>query len=388
MNYNSWRVLANALESLRAHPPTRADGSPMPYEAIVVDNASPQGDEEAERRVEQLVAQLGGALVRHGENSGYAQGMNLAFGRASGAYVLVSNPDVLFEPHCFERMLRYLEAHPEAGAVTPETFADRGLESRLPTGITPKLEDLVWLPLAAVSARVVRRYCDRRRPGFLRVWDAEGDIEMEMFAGWCFLIRRSVIDEVGFFDERYPLYFEDTDLSLRVLAAGHRIVQVCGAKIVHLYNRSGSTDPELAMQRWRTSRELFFRKWHGRFGGLVHALSTRFEGLSFTQRRARIPPYRDIAPADWDDGVPVVRLPRAYERFLVELAYDPYFFLAAGAFGRGERWSPSASMLAEMHSPVYVRVIDLSDGLGDELGVWQFDPAPARRRLASAGEVA
>ena len=82
VNYNSWKECAQAVESLRANGPTRPDGSPMPFECVVVDNASPQQPprlvERVERELQLLCEQQGddraGVLIRHDENGGYSKG--------------------------------------------------------------------------------------------------------------------------------------------------------------------------------------------------------------------------------------------------------------------------------------------------------------------------
>ena len=119
VNYNSWRLCVDGLLSLRNNPPLSADGAPMDYEVIVVDNCSPQADPEAEADLQDLLGQMHGRLIRNQENSGYAQGMNLALTHATGDWILVSNPDVLFQPDCLSLLLRHLESHPGTGAAAP-----------------------------------------------------------------------------------------------------------------------------------------------------------------------------------------------------------------------------------------------------------------------------
>src|SRR5688572_1787307 len=125
VNYNSWRECAQAIATLRQHPPTRPDGTPMPYECIVVDNKSPQRDPALIAAVEhelRLLAggqgdPLAGRLILHGENGGYSKGMNVALSHARGRWILVSNPDVLFLPSLISRLQRQLENDPKAGCV-------------------------------------------------------------------------------------------------------------------------------------------------------------------------------------------------------------------------------------------------------------------------------
>lgn len=372
VNYNSWRVLAAALASLRAHPPTRRDGTPMPFEVIVVDNASPQRDPEAEAEVRVLLAGLGGELVMHHENGGYAKGMNLAYARSRGRWLLVSNPDVLFTAGCIDRLLRFHEAVPECGAAAPEGFFDRGLTCKLPPNILPTLGDLVGTTLANLFPVWNRWYSRRRTRAALRVWEAEESVELDMLSGCCFLMERALIGRIGLFDERFPLYYEDTDLSVRIRKAGRRIHQVAGARLVHLYNRSGQTDHALAMARYWVSRRLYYRKWYGPLGGWLIDLAGRVLGSRWGKARAARNPHRVWHDLGASHDKPVLRLPRPARRFAVELALDPKFFLAAAAFGSGDGWTPSDALFRNFGPTTYwFRVVDLGGRRPRELAVYR-----------------
>ena len=92
VNYNSWKECAAAIASLREHGPTRPDGTPMPFECVVVDNASPMQPPRQVERVEQELQLLreqqgddrAAVLIRHDENGGYSKGMNLALAHSRG----------------------------------------------------------------------------------------------------------------------------------------------------------------------------------------------------------------------------------------------------------------------------------------------------------------
>ena len=372
VSYNSWRLCANALRSFRQHPPLQRDGTPLPYEVVVVDNCSPLRDPIAETEVEELALAMGGQLVRHDENGGYSKGMNLALAHASGDVVLVSNPDVLFEPGCVTALVRRLEERPDVGAAAPEGFLDKGLHGRLPPNILPTIGDLCALTAAALSPWCVRRYSARRTRAALRVWQSRTDVELDMLSGCCFAMWRSLIDRIGFFDERFPLYYEDTDLSLRIRRAGLCILQVAGAKLVHLYNRSGQTDQALAMDRYWVSRQRYYRKWYGPLGGALYGALRRLLRTRWAQRRAQLPPHEvhDLGAAQ---DKPVIRWPGGRTRFLVEIALDPHFYLAAGVLGEGSEWTPSDTLFAGFGpTTYYFRVCDVASARARQIGVWSF----------------
>ena len=145
VNYNSWKECAAAIASLRENGPTRPDGSPMPFECVVVDNASPMQPprqvERVERELQQLREQQGderaGVLIRHDENGGYSKGMNLAFAHSRGRQVLISNPDVVFLDGLISRLQRALESDPEMGIAVPKGYWSPDLDGHLPPNTLP-----------------------------------------------------------------------------------------------------------------------------------------------------------------------------------------------------------------------------------------------------------
>ncbi|QDU69969.1 glycosyltransferase family 2 protein [Engelhardtia mirabilis] len=373
VNYNSWAELEGALTSLAQQWPL--DGGQRELEVVVVDNASPHRDASIEARVEASLARWGGRLVRHARNDGYGGGMNLALEHASGELILVCNPDLLFLPGCIERMARHLDEHPRVGVVSPETFATADRSLRLPTGVVPTLADFVGDTLAALSPRFAHRNSMRRTRQFLPVWSAGPDLEVEMVAGCCFMLRRAVIEEVGFFDERYTLYYEDTDLSLRVRRAGWTIEQVDGAGIVHLYDRSAATDRHAAHARMLHSRRAYFRRWYGPLGAWAHDACLALLRTGWAERR-RSKAQDSAVPLGVAAGELSLEIPGPSRRWLVEIAYDPDFLYAAGQIGSGPCWTPCEQVLAELRQPAWLRIIDLDGARPRELVRYRWGVSP------------
>jgi len=376
VNYNSWPYLIQALSTLAAHPPCAQDGEELEYEVVVVDNASRDSAPQQRAQVERLVDEIGGKLILHDENGGYAKGMNLAYGHARGRRILVCNPDILFTPDAVTNLVSFLDGDPSVGAVAPAVYADPDLEVHLPVHILPTVVDLVRTTLGTVSRHWNERYSKRRTRAALSVWGRDEPIEEEMFGGSCVLFPRDLIAEIGFFDERYPLYYEDTDLGRRIRRAGRRIVRVGSASVVHLYDRSSNTDREEAQRRYRISRARYFGKWYGPVGTLGNAMCSRFLNTAWARKRAAKVAARKVRSFEWDDGRPVLRLPRTCERFVVEIAYEPFLFLAAATFGQGDRWVPNEWIRSELRES-WMRVVDLSNDTPVEIGTWKYTPVEA-----------
>lgn len=381
VNYNSWDVCAHAIASLRQNGPTRPDGSPMPFECVVVDNLSPTRSPERialiEHELRLLAEQQGdpqsGRLILHTENGGYSKGMNLAFAHARGRWILVSNPDLVFSPGLLPALQRALENDPTAGITVPKGFFDPGHEGNLPPNTMPDRFDLFAMLAGDYSVRAQRWYSRRQMRRWLLTWQSEGCLELPMMSGAMFLIERSFFERIGRFDERYPLYYEDADLSKTILRHGRRIVQVPQAKMAHFVNRSGMTDTGLMWSRHEVSRAAFYRKWYGAFGAWLLRVTSKLrtsERLSRWRRFRYQEPHVDLGHGQ---DPPVLRFGRHVERFVVLLSFDRRMYLAAGMFGSGDHWTPSPTMFQVFVSAHYeFLAFDIGDGAVRPLGSWSF----------------
>lgn len=392
VNYNTWRECADALASLRRCPPTRPDGSPMPYEAIVVDNKSPQQPPDLIARVRQELLAIAaeqqdpacGQLILHDDNAGYSKGVNLCFHKSRGRWILVSNPDLVFAPGLIGKLQRHLENDPRAGCVVPKGCWDTALEGRLPPNTLPTLTDLAWTTLGEFSRTISRWYGKRLAKGWLRVWAADRPLALPMMSGCLFLIERAFFQSIGLMDERYPLYYEDADLSVTIRKAGRTVTQVPDAELVHLVNRSGLTDPETMMRRHDVSRRLYFRKWYGRLGTLALDVVQWLLTASWLRRLRPAPPHRRWQALGPSADKPVLTLPRACDRFLLLMSLDCRFYLAGGLFGSGASWTPSDAVFANFtYSDYWYQAFDLTAGRFEPIGMWRFS---SRRHLGVACE--
>lgn len=372
VNHESWEHLAEALVSLRRHRPESVAGRPLELEVVVVDNASSSGG-AGRRCAERALAALGGVLELAPENRGYGAGMNRAAARARGELLLFCNPDLVFQAGCVERLAELLLACADVGVAAPSVFLDRELCVRAPAHVLPTPRDLVGGALAMVSPWWNRRYSRKRTARAAWEWQREGDLDEAMFGGCCFLMRRALFEELGGFDEGFPLYFEDTDLARRVRRARRRIVQLRSARVVHLYGRSSARAPERAAAAYEHSRRRYFRKWHGWPGALLYRLVRA--GLSSAAARSAHGRLWATGAAPLAADARALELPRTCSRVLVELCGDPLFLLAGGSLGSGARWELPADVRAR-GEPLWLRALDLDGPAPRELGRWRLEPRP------------
>jgi hypothetical protein len=211
-------MLETCVESLRA----TADAVPI----IVVDNGT------------SARARLGGfdcEVITTGENLGFAGGMNVglraALSRRADA-VVVMNDDVEVEPGWLEPLVREL-ADGRVGAVQPKLlFAAR----RDGADVVNSLG--VRLGRDGAGTDVGRGQLDAQR--------VDGARDIELFTGGAVLLRADFLRDVGLFDERFFMYYEDVDLGLRGRARRWRYRCVPASRVRHRGGASAAQVPERA----------------------------------------------------------------------------------------------------------------------------------------------
>ena len=126
-----------------------------------------------------------------------------------------------------------------------------------------------WFP----KSRELERY-------FARDFDYEHDGDAQQPPAAALLLRRSTLEALGAFDESMWLFFNDVDLSKRLLQAGWRTRYLCDARVVHV---GGASTRQFGAQleRWHLDRLAYFRKHHGRLGGVWVKLCTTLAWSDF-----------------------------------------------------------------------------------------------------------
>jgi GT2 family glycosyltransferase len=246
VNYDSWPYTLRCVESLLA----TGYGE---LEITVVDNDR--------KPVPDLPS--GVRLIRNKENVGFARAHNRGVRASGGDCVVFANPDTLVERDYFERLAAFLAEHPKAGIAGPRILDDTGavqLSARKEVGFVSGLMGRTSLltRLFPKSAAVRRLFPAADAP--------DGPAAVDWVSGACMAVRRSVVEEIGSFDERFFMYFEDTDLCRRAREAGWLVYYLPGIEVVHHTGKSSRSRP---LATWRLHRSAFlYHRKHGPHGPL------------------------------------------------------------------------------------------------------------------------
>jgi N-acetylglucosaminyl-diphospho-decaprenol L-rhamnosyltransferase len=171
-------------------------------------------------------------IIEVGANLGYGSGVNRGVAACTAEFVLVSNPDIIFEPQTLQRLTNVLRARPDLGIIGPRVNEPDG--TRYPSARRfPSLLEGAGHALAGVLApnnRFTRRY----RMLNLEEESPEALTKVDWVSGSCMLVRRKAFEELGGFDESYFMYGEDVDLCWRAHRAGWGVAYVPEASVTHL----------------------------------------------------------------------------------------------------------------------------------------------------------
>jgi N-acetylglucosaminyl-diphospho-decaprenol L-rhamnosyltransferase len=205
------------------------------YEVLVVDNDSGDGCGAM------LQAQFPHVrYIQSTTNLGFARANNLAAAESRGRYILFLNPDTEICAGAIETLVAALDAHPEAGMVGARLLnTDRTLQTTCVTAVPNILNqtlNLGWLrstfPMWGIWGMRALYRADRTPSA------------VEAISGACMMVRREVVEHVRGFSTDYFMYAEDMDLCVKVARAGHVILYVPKAEIVHHAGGSSSKRQE------------------------------------------------------------------------------------------------------------------------------------------------
>lgn len=269
VSYQTRDLLSCCLASLPA-----AAGNAS-WEAIVVDNGSRDGSPEMVRerfpRVRLFVA---------GDNPGFARSTNLGLDQATGRTWVWLNPDCEMEPGSLAALVRYLDEHPEVGAVGPKLVSGDGTPQpsaqAFPSGARMLyhvlgVRRLAALPWARRALRAVVPRSMKMTRSYLEALDPGSEPRrVDWITGACLATPAHVARRVGPLDESYFMYCEDTDWCHRVHDSGLEVHLLPGVQVIHRSGSSGPSNPLTAYHHY-ASLMRYFRRYRPREFPLVRA---------------------------------------------------------------------------------------------------------------------
>jgi GT2 family glycosyltransferase len=238
INYRMARYLDGCLSSLYANVSDR-----LTYEVIVVDTPSDDGAREI------VQGRFPQAKFLVEERRGMSISRNRGIAEAKGRYILNLDSDTQVLPGSFERLVQFMEGHPDCAAAAAKLINDdRSLQYSCRRFYT--LPAILWrrTPLGKLfpNAAPVRHH-------LMMDWDHNSvrEIDWMLMAG--FIMNRKAIEAIGLFDDGYIYAFEDVDWCYRAWKAGWKIYYVPDAPIIHAWQRASGKLNRIAWLHFKSA---------------------------------------------------------------------------------------------------------------------------------------
>lgn len=233
VNWNAGNQLQDCLESIEA---MHRDGFEL-NRVVVVDNASTDGSADC---LEDIDLPL--VVIRNVQNMGFAAACNQSAKDSKADYLLFLNPDTRLFKDSLIKPLAFMEQpeNQQIGIVGIQLVDEIGRIARtcarFPTPV------MFFSKMFGLD-RLFPRYFPSH---FMREWDHAETCEVDQVMGAFFLIRRKLFKNLGGFDERFFVYFEEVDLSCRANNAGWKTVYLADAQA---YHKGGGTSEQVKSTR-------------------------------------------------------------------------------------------------------------------------------------------
>lgn len=217
LNWNRPDDTLSCLESL-----SNLESHGVDLNVLVVDNAS---KDDSVKRIGGFKADFNFKLIRNSSNLGFAEGNNVGIRYAllkKADYVMILNNDTLVEKKLLVSLLDTFDEYNDVGVVSPKIYFARGFEFHKERYSKEDLGKVIWYAGGGIDWNNVMGV----NLGVDEVDDGQFEEvkEVDFATGCSSIFPAKVLKEVGLFDKRYFMYFEDVDLSLRIKKLGYKVL--------------------------------------------------------------------------------------------------------------------------------------------------------------------
>jgi len=229
-------------------------------EIIIVDNNSSDNTKE---KLDELNTSSGKklTLIFNADNKGFTKACNQGMKISKGESIFLLNPDTELTEGSLDILTSKLNSEKSYGAVAPKLVNEDGTIQKS-CRTFPEYADMFFemtllssvFPQSKVFSRWKMNYFDH---------DSEREVDQPMAAA--LLIKKSVAEEIGFFDERYKMFFNDVDICKKISDSGYKIIFCPEAKVIHTKGVSIYKDRENMIRIWNQDCAEYFGKHHKNF---------------------------------------------------------------------------------------------------------------------------
>lgn len=291
----------------------------------VVDNSC---NREEQSKLELLFRDKSISLHFPKKNLGFAKACNFVYQKTDSKLIFLINPDAFLFEQALDRLISEIQPNNLIAAVGPKIFWDDDALFLLP-------RSFIFSPLYYFLAQYTSKtmgyllwlYSLFFRKRSILFWKTESNLLQKNLSGGSVLLRRTLVDKAGgLFDNKFFMYFEDSDLFFRLVKQGYSLKYVPSAKIVHKFSGCARNEQDLKNQYMNTSHKYFLSKHFSH--NLLILLAKKFKQ---SQNNVRWSPQTVfLGEIDLCHKLKII-LPET-ANYLVEWSPSNFFLPAAGQF--------------------------------------------------------
>jgi GT2 family glycosyltransferase len=254
VNYSSAAFLRDCLSSIYSSDLKAA------FEIIVYDNGDPEPEMDSINKDFPAVR-----FITNARHVSYAAANNVGARESLGAYILFLNPDTIIKPGSIDGLLEFIKSTPDCGAVGPRLVNKDGV-IEISYALDPGILSEAYMKFHK-SLPIGLKY---------RIFGVDKTRKTDVVVGAALMIRREAFIGVDGFDEGYPLYFEESDLCLRIRQMGWNVYYYPKVEIMHYLGSAGGVNIKGQPKKELTQSEIKYRngqlRYYRKHRGLIQNL--------------------------------------------------------------------------------------------------------------------
>ena len=226
------------------------------FEIILIDNLRPY---RAARLANKIYPGI--RIFKNSKPKGFAHNVNLGIKHSKGRFIFLLNPDIIVLDGLFDKVVEFMDSHPDVGIAGPQLLNLDGTRQ----ASARKFPNLaVALFRAFGFDKIFQNFSLNKNYEQKDLIKLGSCTPVDWVSGAAMIIRRSAIEEIGFFDSKnFYLYFEDADVCYRMWKAGWKVVYIPGIKAIHEWKRLSARNPFSIYKYYHIVSGLKFFKKYG-----------------------------------------------------------------------------------------------------------------------------
>ena len=261
VNYNGVDVLIDCLNSLEKFIPQDN------CEIIVVDNNSQDNSVDI---INDKFPHI--KLIKLPKNVGFGSGNNAGAKVAKGEFIFLLNTDTILESNILPHLIELMSENPDIGVIGPKLlFPDGSFQISFSPEISLKGE---------FAARKLHKNAENKNKLHIIEQDFQNIQEVDIVVGAAFFIRADLFNLLGGFDEKFFMYFEESDLCQRVRNKGYKVLYTPYVSLIHIRGYSVKKISNKMAVEYRRSQIYYYHKHRPRRERLILRIYLLFKFLS------------------------------------------------------------------------------------------------------------